>query len=205
MKALSSWKSVYFLCTVSSFHKQLKLMLQLRNRLVFPLTQLRDHTVSSYCHKQVWPWGGLDQFWVKVKPGGWRKVYFWLGAFACFAGWALGSAQGRGSDCLTTNRLLLCNCKARWSTVAAKPLPNLPSSREQASTHDHRNGSAHSGSGLIQLCQSNLTCASGGQQDSRASRDMSRKQQDCCTRHLAVIPDAQKMWPALLGALHYGA
>lgn len=147
MKTLCSWKSVYFMCTVSSFHKQLKLMLYLRSRLCCPLTQLCGHTVSSYCHKQVWPWGGLDQFWVKVKPAGWWKVCFWLGTvFGCVAGWSLCSEKERGSDYLTTNILPLCNCKASQSRVADKPLPNLPSSREQASTHGCRNGSACTGS-----------------------------------------------------------
>lgn len=41
------------------------------------------------------------------------------------------------------------HCKASQSTVAAKPLPNLPSSREQASTHDYRNGSACSSTGWM--------------------------------------------------------
>lgn len=149
-----------------------------RGGLVFPLPWLLDHTVTLYCHKHVRPWGGLHQSWVKVKPGWGRRVYSWLGTvFAWFAGWAFRSAQGRRSDCVFHHQhlLALCNYKASLSTGAVKPLPDLLSSREQASIHARRNGSAGSDWGSIQLSQSNLlTHAFGGQQDSKVSRDMSK-------------------------------
>lgn len=122
-----------------------------RGRLVFSLPWLLDHTVPLYCPRHVWPWGGLDQSWVKVKRGGGREVYFWLGTvLGWFAEWALGSAREREWDCIFhhEHQLALCNCKARWSRGAAKPLPNLLSRREQASTHDYRNGSAVSDRGV---------------------------------------------------------
>lgn len=149
-----------------------------RGRLVFSLPWLLGHSVPSYSHKYAWPWGGLDQFWVEVKPGGGRIVYIWLvTVFGWFAGWALGSAQGKRSHGIFhhQHRLALHICKASWSTGAAKCVPNLLGSRKQASTCDRGNGSAGSDQGSIQLSQGNLlTCAFESQQDSKVSMDISK-------------------------------
>lgn len=193
MKASWSWKSVYFMYTVSSFHKQLKLMLYLRGRLAFPLTQPCDHTVSSYCHKQVWPWGGFDPFWVKVKPGGWQKAYFRLGTvFGCFAGWALCSEQERGSLSHHQHASTVQGKSKHSGCRASAYPPNPAGSKLPPMTV---------GMALLPLAQGRSSSARVifspvPLEGSKASRGMSRKQQGYCTKHLADIPDEQKMWPA---------
>lgn len=180
------------------FHKQLKLMLHLRSRLAFPLTQVHDHTVSSYCHKQVWPWGGLDQFWVKVKLGGWWKVYFWLGtAFGCFAGWALCSEQEGGSDCRT--RFPLCNCKASQSTVATKSC--LTSQAAGSKPPPMTVGMA-----LLTLAQGRSSSARLIFSPVSLEVNKTTKYQGTCQKNSRTAaqgtwltyPGAQKMWPAPL-------